>query len=91
MAGDSQIQAYDKAWVALNMLIREGKGFSGHERNCAYLNLGDQSNRFANVSAVTGLDFDDDGRGLAYADWDGDGDLDLWLTNRTGPGPISAQ
>ncbi|MGI9244343.1 MAG: ASPIC/UnbV domain-containing protein [Verrucomicrobiales bacterium] len=85
MAGDSQIQAYDKAWVALNMLIREGKGFSGHERNCAYLNLGEQSGRFATVSAVTGLDFDDDGRGLAYADWDGDGDLDLWLTNRTGP------
>ena len=77
--------AYDKAWAALNMLIREGRSFSGHERNCAYLNLGARSDRFANVSAVTGLDFDDDGRGLAYSDWDGDGDLDLWLTNRTGP------
>ncbi len=40
---------------------------------------------FANVSAVTGLDFPDDGRGLAMVDWDRDGDLDLWLANRTGP------
>lgn len=76
---------YDKAWSALNLLIRGGKPFSGGERNCAFLNLGKTDTRFANISSASGLDFDDDGRGLAYADWDGDGDLDLWLTNRNGP------
>ena len=40
---------------------------------------------FADASAVTGLDFPDDGRGLAVVDWDQDGDLDLWFSNRTGP------
>ena len=76
---------YDKAWSALNLLIRAGKPFSGGERNCAFLNLGKTDTRFANISSASGLDFADDGRGLAYADWDGDGDLDLWLTNRNGP------
>jgi len=66
-------------------MIREGRGFSGHERNCTFLNLGPRDPRFANISSATGLDFDDDGRSLASVDWDGDGDLDLWITNRTGP------
>ncbi len=61
----------------------EGQSWSGHELNCAYLNCRDGT--FADVSAVSGLDFDDDGRALALSDWDGDGDLDLWLKNRTGP------
>jgi tetratricopeptide (TPR) repeat protein/thiol-disulfide isomerase/thioredoxin len=65
------------------MLLRDGHSFSGHERNCALLNCRGQ--RFANVSAVTGIDFDDDGRALGVSDWDHDGDLDLWITNRTGP------
>ena len=70
-------------WVAILRLIRQGESWSGHERHCAFLNFG--SARFANVSATTGLDFQDDGRGLATVDWDHDGDLDLWLYNRTGP------
>ena len=77
--------SYDRAWSALNMMIREGRSFSGHERNCCFLNLGGASPRFANVSSATGLDLLEDGRGLALCDWDWDGDLDLWLTNRTGP------
>jgi len=64
-------------------LLREGRSFSGRERNCVFLNSG--SPRFANVSAITGLDFADDGRALAVVDWDQDGDLDLWFFNRTGP------
>jgi tetratricopeptide (TPR) repeat protein len=76
---------YDKAWAALNLMIREGRGFSGHERNCVFLNLGGRAPRFANVSSATSLDFDDDGRGQASVDWDRDGDLDIWVTNRTGP------
>ena len=41
--------------------------------------------RFADVSAVAGLDFIDDSRAVAAVDWDFDGDLDLWQSNRTGP------
>jgi thiol-disulfide isomerase/thioredoxin len=63
--------------------MNEGVSWSGRERNNSYLNLGD--GRLADVSYVSGLDFEDDGRAVAEVDWDGDGDIDLWLRNRTGP------
>ena len=72
-----------QAWEAIEKLLSEGHSWSGNERNCCFLNCGDQ--RFANVSAVTGLDLKYDSRGVAIVDWDLDGDLDLWLSNRTGP------
>ena len=49
-------------WSTHEKLDR-GASWSGHERNCVFLNTSDL--RFANISAVSGLDFDDDGRGLA--------------------------
>ena len=64
-------------------MIETGGSWSGRERNCCFLNTGGA--RFADVSAVTGLDFLDDGRAVAVVDWDHDGDLDLWLGNRTAP------
>jgi tetratricopeptide (TPR) repeat protein len=64
-------------------LIQQGKSFSGRERNCCFLNAG--ARRFANVSALSGLDFDDDGRAIGIVDWDFDGDLDAWFVNRSGP------
>lgn len=64
-------------------MLRQGYSWSGRERNCCFLNV--DGERFADVSAVTGLNFADDGRGLALVDWDFDGDVDLWTTNRTGP------
>ena len=67
----------------LHPLVRQGRSFSGHERNCCYLNTGRE--RFADISAVSGLDFPDDGRAVAQVDWDLDGDLDLWIGNRSGP------
>ncbi|MCA9266484.1 MAG: ASPIC/UnbV domain-containing protein, partial [Planctomycetales bacterium] len=82
-SSSAEVLEYDKGWAALNRLIRSGRSFSGRERNCCFLNTGAQ--RFANVSAVTGLDFPDDGRGLCVTDWDHDGRLDFWATNRTGP------
>ena len=60
-----------------------GRSFSGHERNCAFLNM--HNGRFATASAITGFDFEDDTRALATTDWDHDGDLDVWTTNRTSP------
>ena len=69
--------------AVLQALMRSGAGFSAHERNCAYLNLGQAG--FANVSGISGLDFPDDGRAIGVVDWDRDGDLDLWFKNRSGP------
>lgn len=76
-------EAYKLGWLAINKLVNQGFSWSGHERNCAFLNTGGTA--FADVSSVTGLDFDDDGRSLASVDWDFDGDLDFFITNRTGP------
>ena len=67
----------------LHDMVRRGRSFSGHERNCSFLNLGD--GRFADISANSGFDFPDDGRALASCDWDGDGDLDFWVANRNAP------
>ncbi len=67
----------------LYQMVRNGKSFSGYERNCAFLNLG--QGKFADISSVSGFDFPDDGRAVALCDWDSDGDLDLWIANRTGP------
>lgn len=67
----------------MHRLLRSGKSWSGHELNCAFLNLPGGS--FADISGLSGLQFADDARGVCAIDWDGDGDLDLWLRNRTGP------
>ena len=64
-------------------MMRQGRSWSGRERNCCFLNTG--TGRFANISATSGFDFPDDGRGLAVVDWDHDGDLDLWVSNRNAP------
>jgi tetratricopeptide (TPR) repeat protein len=78
-----ELNEYLDGWKAINLLVSQGRSWSGNEKNCVYLNCG--GSRFANVSAATGLDFDDDGRALGLVDWDHDGDLDVWLRNRTGP------
>ena len=64
-------------------MLKQGRSLSGNERNCCFLNLG--SGQFATVSAVSGLDFLDDGRAVAVVDWDHDGDLDFWTSNRNAP------
>lgn len=64
-------------------VVKGGKSFSGRERHCAFLNL--QDGRFADVSALSGLDLPDDGRGVGLVDWDHDGRLDLMVANRNGP------
>ena len=82
---DSEQQAgssYEAGWQATMELVRRGRSWSGNERNCVFLNTGGD---FVDASAVSGLDFLDDGRAIGVVDWDQDGDLDLWLRNRTGP------
>ncbi len=75
---------YAAAWDAIrHFTMFEGWSWNGWERKYAYLNLGD--GRFADVSAVSRLDFLDDMRGAATLDWDDDGRMDLLLRNRSGP------
>ena len=76
------VERYTASWAALMQQVRRGSSWSGYERNCSFLNTG---GRFVGASHVSGLDFQDDGRGLAVTDWDQDGDLDLWFSNRTAP------
>ena len=83
LAADEPVDAYRRYWHAMVDMLRAGRSFSGRERNCCFLNVGGGS--FADVSAVTGLDFPDDGRTVAAVDWDFDGDLDVWQLNRNAP------
>jgi tetratricopeptide (TPR) repeat protein/thiol-disulfide isomerase/thioredoxin len=76
-------QDYYDSWMALYAMVRQGKSFSGHERNCFFLNM--DGKEYADVSALSGLDYADDGRGIAVVDWDMDGRQDFWITNRGGP------
>ncbi len=69
-------------------MMSGGRSFSGNERNCCFLNMGAvpaAEDRFANISAVSGLDYPDDGRAVALVDWDHDGHLDMWISNRNAP------
>lgn len=73
---------------ALAVMLDHGMSISGNERHCVFLNTGADERageRFACVSAVSGLDVPDDGRGVSVVDWDGDGDQDLWISNRNAP------
>jgi thiol-disulfide isomerase/thioredoxin len=67
----------------LSEMMDAGRSFSGNERNCCFLNIGNGT--FVDISGISGLDYPDDGRAIATTDWDNDGDLDLWISNRNGP------
>ena len=74
---------YERSWALLYRLIRLNGSLSGHERNVLYWNRGDGS--FADLSAVAGLDFPEDGRAFVTFDFDRDGDADILLNNRNSP------
>ena len=82
-ASPDEIKRYSRGWTAFTRMISAGRSFSGHERNCCFLNLGNGS--FADVSAATELDYLDDSRAVAVVDWNFDGRLDFWITNRNAP------
>ena len=73
---------YADAWRAINILIRGDGSWSGRERNLCFRNLG--NGRFADISFLSGLDLDSDGRAFVPIDLDADGDQDLILKNRNG-------
>ena len=73
----------DAVSAELLKFIRQGRSFSGHEPHCVFLNT--HTPRFADISASSGLNLDDDGRAVGQVDWDQDGDLDVWIVNRNGP------
>jgi tetratricopeptide (TPR) repeat protein/thiol-disulfide isomerase/thioredoxin len=74
---------YNRSWAAVNKMLRSGRSYSGRERDCAFLNVGQR--RFAAVAASMGVDLPDDSRALALVDWDQNGTLDMWITTRTSP------
>ncbi|MCA8948691.1 MAG: ASPIC/UnbV domain-containing protein, partial [Planctomycetes bacterium] len=76
--------SYLAGWAALAELVDRGYSWSGHERHCVFVNRGGAAG-FADVSALSGLDFADDGRACVALDLDGDGDRDLVFKNRSGP------
>ncbi len=75
--------SYESGWIAIHRMLRGGASWSGRERHCAFLGTG--TGEFVDASAVTGLDFQEDGRAAIVTDWDGDGAQDIWLFSRTGP------
>ena len=80
---EKAVEKYKHRWAALSRLLHADRSFSGSEKHCAFLNLNGE--RFADISAVTGFDFAEDGRALITDDWDFDGDLDVWVSARTAP------
>jgi len=66
----------------LQEYVRRGASFSGNEAHVIFNN---EEGSFKNVSSITGLDSNDDGRSVCFTDWDLDGDLDVWISNRNGP------
>jgi len=59
-----------------------GRSFAGYERDTLFLNLGTQ--RFMDISGISGIDSITDGRAAVYADFDNDGDLDIFVTTLSG-------
>lgn len=74
---------YQASWRAGFHLAHSGHDWNGRQRNVCFLNLG--GGRFADISAISGLDFADDGRAFALFDAAGGGSADLILRSRTGP------
>ena len=77
------VELYEQGWNAINRLIRGDGSWSGHERNCFYLNNGDGT--FIDASGISGLDFPEDGRAFVGFDYDLDGDIDIALKSRNAP------
>ena len=77
-------RAYEEGWRSFQSRMNaDGWSVHGREKKKFYRNTG--SGHFADISAQSGLDFDDDGRAFAVFDFDKDGALDIVMKNRTAP------
>ncbi|HKR26192.1 MAG TPA: tetratricopeptide repeat protein, partial [Acidobacteriaceae bacterium] len=74
---------YERAWNAINELIRSDRTWHGYARNVMFANNGDGT--FAEISGPAGLDFPQDCRSFALADLDHDGRLEVVLKSRNAP------
>ncbi len=69
--------SYDDGWRATNRLLVSEGAQAQHERNVLLRN--DGHGGFDEVSGVSGLGVDQDGRAFSVLDYDGDGDSDVVL------------
>jgi Tfp pilus assembly protein PilF/peroxiredoxin len=69
--------SYDDGWRATNRLLVSEGAQAQHERNVLLRN--DGHGGFDEISGVSGIGVDQDGRAFAVLDYDGDGDADLVL------------
>jgi Tfp pilus assembly protein PilF/peroxiredoxin len=69
--------SYDDGWRATNRLLVSEGAQAQHERNVLLRN--DGHGGFDEVSGVSGLGVDQDGRAFGVLDYDGDGDSDVVL------------
>lgn len=74
---------FERSWHFDQDAITSGASFSGHERNKLYLN--EKGVTFEDVSGISGLDADTDGRAFALFDFDRDGWQDIVLVNANAP------
>jgi Flp pilus assembly protein TadD/thiol-disulfide isomerase/thioredoxin len=80
---EDKVNDPDAAYLHLSRMMRQGRSWSGRERNGFFLNT--RGGRFANIAATSGFDYPDDARAVAITDWDQDGDEDFWVSNRNAP------
>ncbi len=80
-------EAGESAWLEEQArLLDQGFSFSGYERNRLYRHRGGGTPPlYRELSGVSGIDHQGDGRAVVFADFDNDGDHDLFATTLQGP------
>ena len=80
---DEAAKESDRSKQLFDAAKLEQYSIHSRQRNRCYASIG--TSGFAEVSAVSGLNYPEDTRAMAATDWDHDGDVDVLVLNRTGP------